>query len=414
MTKKMGSFVLAGILSSSLQAAEITPFGKLGVLGNFGFGSGNTLNHAGVTGYVDIIGHAGVDFNFNGLRLGVGVMAGYAPLTVGAGGSFTNNAFVGNGKLFVSPWIDVSDLYIQYQGSGLDFALGRYNASKILTTADWVGGYNQGFALAYQSEHFGIWGTWVNDWLRNGYNASANLKDGGEGRYGMDISGFGKYPSSWNHFGFNNELFALGLDFKFGEHVSLSPYVQYALNATNVTNHTLSDVLQTGVRAILDFDLGSVKTTTTARALWSHTFKNSGNGVMWQIDEELLFVDTIKLGGGYMSIGNIGLNGTTLVDRTRFYGQYLHPMSGYNGTGLSNRSYLNAGVNTWYVFTGLKLGEALNFDVLYAGGNYKEFSAIVNYDIMNSGNLVWSVGGGFVSNGFGNANSGLVFTKLKF
>ncbi|MCI5787716.1 MAG: hypothetical protein MR025_09855, partial [Helicobacter trogontum] len=146
----------------------------------------------------------------------------------------------------------------------------------------------------------------------------------------------------------------------------------------------------------------------------SHFFASGANGFMWQVDEELLFVDMIKLGGGYLSIGNLSLNGTTLVDRTRFYGQYLFPMKGYDGTGLANRGYLNAGVDTWYVFTGLKLGETLDFDVLYAGGDYKEFSAIINYNILSSGNLVWSVGGGFVSNGFGNANSGLVFTKLKF
>lgn len=410
MAKKvMGSFVLAGLLASGVQAVEITPFGKLGVMGNFGFGDGNTWHNESLTGYVGVVGHAGVDFNFNGLKLGIGAMAGYAPLTIGAGGSFTDNAFVGgNGKLFARPWVDVSDLYIQYQGAGLDLALGRYNASKILTTADWVGGYNQGVALAYQSQYFGIWGTWINDWLRNGYNAGANLSSGAEGRYGMDIAGFGKYPSSWDNFGFNNELFSLGMDFKIGENISLSPYAQYWSRTGN------NDVLQAGGRLILGFDLGAVKTTTTARALWSHAFSNGLNGFMWQVDEELLFVDMIKLGGGYMSIGDFGLQGTTLVDRTRFYGQYLYPYGGYSGTGLSNRSYLNAGVDTWYVFTGLKLGDALDFDVLYAGGDYKEFSAIINYNILNSGNLVWSVGGGFVSNGFGNANSGLAFTKLKF
>ncbi len=404
----MGSIVLAGLFVSGVQAVEVTPFGKVGVIGNFGFGSGNTLPNENLTGYVGVVGHVGVDFNFSGFKLGAGIMAGYAPLTIGAGGNFSNNAFVGNGRLFVRPWVDASDLYVGYQGSGVDLALGRYNASKILTTAEWVGGYNQGFALAYQSQYFGIWGTWVNDWLRNGYNASASLKSGAEGRYGMDISGLGGYASSWENFNFNNDLFAFGMDFKFGGHVSFSPYAQYWSKAGN------NDVLQAGGRLILDFDLGVVKTTTTARGLWSHLFSNGGNGVMWQVDEELLFADMVKLGGGYMSIGNLGLQGTTLVDRTRFYGQYLYPTNGYNGTGLANRSYLNAGVDTWYVFTGLKLGNTFDFDVLYAGGDYKEFSAIINYNIISNGNFVWSVGGGFVSNGFGNANSGIAFTKLKF
>lgn len=408
MTKKiMTSVVVAGFLASAAQAVEITPFGKIGAMGNFGLGNGNTLPGESITGYVGVVGHVGVDFNFSGFKLGMGAMAGYAPFTLGAGGNFSNNAFVGGGKLFARPWAELSDLYMGYQGEGVDLAVGRYNASKILATADWIGGHNQGFAFAYQSQYFGIWGTWVNDWLRNGYNASSSLKSGAEGRYGMDIAGLGMY-GSWDNFKINNELFAVGMDFKFGEHVSLSPYAHYWSRANN------HDVLQAGGRLILDFDLGAVKTTTTARGLWTHYFNNGANGVMWQVDEELLFIDLIKLGGGYMSIGNIGLQGTALVDRTRFYGQYLYPMNGYNGTGLANRGYLSAGVDTWYVFTGIKLGETLDFDVLYAGGDYKEFSAIVNYNILNSGNLVWSVGGGFVSNGFGNANSGLAFTKLKF
>ncbi len=400
MTKKIvSSVILASILVSGAKAVEVTPFGKVGAIGNFNFGNGDTR------GYVGLVGHVGVDFNFSGFKLGVGIMAGYAPFTIGAGGNFTNNAFVGNNALFARPWIDASDLYVGYNGSGLDFMLGRYNASKILATADWIGGYNQGLALAYQSQYFGIWGTWVNDWLKNGYNASSSLK--GDGRYGMDLSGFGGYASSWNNFNINNELLALGLDFKFGENFSFSPYAQYWLRSGN------HSVLQAGGRAILDFNLGFVKTITTARALWSHYFNNGANGIMWQIDEELIFADMVKLGAGYLSIGDIGLNGTTLVDRTRFYGQYLNPF-GYNGIGLANRSYLNAGINTWYVFTGFKLGESLDFDVLYAGGNYKEFSAIINYNIINNGNLVWSVGGGYVNNGFGNSNAGIAFTKLKF
>lgn len=394
MAKKViGSFVLAGLLASGMQAVEITPFGKFGVMGNVGFGNKST-------GYVGTVLHAGVDFNFSGLRLGIGAMGGYAPLTISNG---AYNTFIGNGQLFRSPYVDISDAYIQYQGSGVDLALGRYNASKILTTADWIGGYNQGVVLAYQAQSFGIYGTWINNWLLNGYNASADLSSGAEGRYGMDIAGFGNYNKGY---GFGNNIFALGMDFKIGENISISPYAQY--NSMVGKN----DILLAGGRIILGYDLGSVKTTTTARTLWSHNFGGK-SGLMWQLDEELLFANMIKLGGGYMSIGSVDLNATTLIDRTRFYGQYLNP-NGFNGVGLANRSYLHAGVNTWYIFTGLKLDKALNFDVLYAGGGYKEFSAILNYNIIDGDSLAWSVGGGFVSNGFGNANSGIVFTKLKF
>ncbi|RDU64883.1 hypothetical protein CQA53_07375 [Helicobacter didelphidarum] len=408
MTKKLiGSVVLAGVLASAASAVQITPFGYVGVIANFGFGDANKLPGEGTTGYLGVTGHIGVDFNFSGFKIGAGAMAGFAPLTIGTEGSYTNNTYVGwNGSLYRRPWVELSDLYLGYQGSGFDVALGRYNASKILATADWIGGHNQGFALAYQSSYFGIWATWVNDYLRNGYNANSSLAK--DGRYGMDISGMGSYASSWNNFNVNNELFALGADFKFGEYVSLSPYAQYWLR-----NNGWSDTLQAGARLIVSFNAGPVKSTTTGRFLWSNNINNGGNGFMWQADQEFVFIDMIKLGGGYLSIGNIGLGGNTIVDRTRFYGQYLYP-GAYNGTGLANRGYLDAGVNTWYVFTGFKLGEALDLDILYADGDYKEFSTILNYNIIGGEKLTWSVGGGYVTNGFGNAHTGLVYTKLKF
>lgn len=161
MIKKIiGSVVVASALTSGAGAIEVTPFGQVGAIGNFGFGSGNTLPGQSLTGYAGITGHVGVDLNFDGLRLGAGVMTGFAPLTIGAGGDFANNAFVGShGHLFSKPYVELSDFYVGFQGGGLDFALGRYNASKILATADYVGGYNQGFALGFQSSYFGVWGT---------------------------------------------------------------------------------------------------------------------------------------------------------------------------------------------------------------------------------------------------------------
>lgn len=405
MTKKIvGSIVAAGILVSVSNAATITPFGQVGVIGNFGFGDGNSSSYLGVTGNV------GIDFDFNGLKFGAGAWAGFAPLTIDAGGDYTSNAYVHrwDGALFKRPFVELSELYLGYQGGGLNFLFGRYNANKILSTAEWIGGNNQGFALSYDSSYFGVWATWVNDYLRNGYNASNKIGNT-DGRYGMDISGMGNYSSSWNNFNVRNELFAAGIDVKIGEYFSLSPYAQYWLR------DGWTDTLQAGARLAFSFNAGPVKSTTTGRFLWSNNIDNGGNGIMWQADQEFLFVDMVKLGGGYLSIGGLGLANNSIVDRTRFYGQYLYPaFYSYNGTGLSNRGYLNAGVDTWYVFTGFKLGETLDLDILYADGDYKEFSTILNYNILESGSFKWSVGGGYVTNGFGNAHTGLVYTKAKF
>ncbi|RDU72501.1 hypothetical protein CQA66_04085 [Helicobacter aurati] len=406
-----GSVALT-VLANSANALEMNPFGTLGVTGNFAFGD-NTI-HAGdnISGYLGVTGHLGVEFDFSGFKLGVGAMAGFAPLTLGTTGGYGSNIFVHNRGLYRSPFVDASDLYIGYTSSELRFLMGRYNGSKVLSTADWIGGYNQGVAFSYQSEFFGVWATWVNDFLRNGYNAHANLAI--DGRYGMDLAGFAGYGSSWHNFNLNNELFAAGVDFRLGEILSISPFAQYWLRNG-------ADYLQAGARLALTFDLGAIKTTTTFRGLWTNNIDTGGNGVLWQADEELLLFDMIKLGGGYLSVGGIGLNGLTLVDRTRFYGQYLFPY-GYNGTGLRNRGYLNATAETWYVFTGLKLGESANLDVLYANGNYKEFSAIINYDIIggdageegeSGGGLVWSVGGGYVTDDF-KSHTALAYTKIKF
>ncbi len=399
------SAMLAGALVSSSNALDLKLFGDAGVMGLFQFGN-NTINNTSLSGYVGVVGHLGLDLDFSGFKLGVGAIAGYAPLTVGTHGTFTNNEFVGSGKIFPKPWVDLSDLYAGYVTDGLKIKLGRYNGSEILQTADWIGGYNQGIAFSYGSDSFGVWATYVNEVLRNGFNASHKI--GAESRYGFDISRLGRY-SNYFDFNFNNELFAGGVDVKIGDMFMISPFVQYWLRNGN-------DVLQVGGRAIADLDLGGVKSTTTARVLWSKIF-NEGSGFMWQVDQEFLFLDMIKLGGGYLSIGGISLNGLSLVDRTRFYGQYLHPASVADGTGLSYRSYLGAGVGTWYLFTGAKLGDSLDLDILYAGGDYREFSAIASYTIIGGGDsdgFKWSVGGGYVNNGFRGDHAALAFTKISF
>lgn len=402
------------MLASSANAVEITPFGKVGAIGNFAFGD-NTVNNKKVTGYIGVTGQLGVDFNFNGFRLGVGAMAGFAPLTIGTDGGYGSNIFVNN--LYKRPFVDASDLYVGYRTDGLTFMLGRYNGSKVITDADWIGGYNQGAAFAYNNEFFGVWATWINDFLRNGYNANANFNI--DGRYGMDLSGFGGYSSSWNNFNLKRELFAAGVDVRIGEFFEFSPFAHYWLLNKN------DNYLQAGARMALSFDLGIVKSTTTLRGMWTHNLAKSPNGaqngVFWQAEEELLFLDMVKLGGGFLSVGGIGLSGLTLVDRTRFYGQYLSPYL-FDGTGIGIRDYLSAATKTYYVFTGFKLGNFVDLDILYANGHHKEFSTIINYNIIGGSiddeggenGITWSVGGGYVTDDFKRSHTALVYTKLKF
>lgn len=407
----LASGATIAILANSVNAVEITPFGKLGAIGNFAFGD-NTINNKSITAYMGVTGHLGVDFNFSGFRLGIGAMSGFAPLTLGTNGRYGSNSFVHSGGIYRSPYIDVSDLYVGYSTEGFIFLLGRYNGSKVISNADWIGGYNQGVALAYKSERFSVWATWINDFLRNGYNANANFNV--DGRYGMDLAGFGGYSSSWNNFNLNRDLFAVGAGVKLGEYFEFSPFAHYWLfNRDN-------DYLQVGARLAFSFNIDFVKSKTTFRGLWTNNVNSGHNGVLWQADEELLFLDIIKLGGGYLSVGGIGLNNFTLVDRTRFYGQYLFPYV-FDGTGVGYRRYLFKTAETYYVFTGFKLGGGLDLNVLYANGDYKEFSAIINYNILggstdNEGGeskFTWSVGGGYVTDNF-KSHAILAYTKVKF
>lgn len=401
------------MLASSANAVEITPFGKVGAIGNLAFGNGNTIYDKDLTGYMGVTGHLGVDFNFNGFRLGVGAMAGFAPLKIGVDGGFGSNIFVNSNGIYKSPFVDASDLYVGYWTEGLAFLLGRYDGSKVIPNADWIGGYNQGAAFAYKNEFFSVWATWINDFLRNGYNANASFNI--DGRYGMDLSGFNGYGSSWNNFNLNRELFAGGVNIRIGEFFEFAPFAHYWLINKN------DNFLQAGARMALSFDLGIVKSKTTLRGLWTSNLNKNRNGVFWQAEEELLFLDMVKLGGGFLSVGGIGLNSLTLVDRTRFYGQYLYPYA-FSGTGIGVRNYLFATTETYYVFTGFKLGSSLDLDILYANGDYKEFSAIVNYNIIGGSiddeggesGITWSVGGGYVTDNFKDSHTALVYTKLKF
>ncbi|PAF50793.1 hypothetical protein BKH43_04350 [Helicobacter sp. 13S00401-1] len=413
MTRKIiASVALVGTLSlGAAGAMDFNYNGYVGAFGNIGFGNGNKVNYGdsiNQSSYAGVSGHFAGDFGFDNIHLGVGALAAFSP--------FNRNSIVGTkgyslDNIYQKPFIDLSDLYFKYDTKEFKLVLGRYDVNDVLNTSDWIGGYNQGIAFNYQGQYFGIWGTYINDWLNTGYNLSPDFNSD-FGKFGSGLSAFSPYNTTLGRFGnfFSRNVFSGGLDFNIADMVSINPYGAYWMNQ-GVNGAPLA---QAGLRASLMLgDKSSFMSTTTFRTLWQNSIGIDNDfGMMYWIDQEFKFMDMFKLGAGYLYIGRKGV--VSLNDRTRFYGQFFSPV-GLNGNTLT-RSYLNAGVSTWYVFGGFMITKTLNLDLLYAGGNYHEASAVLNWQIINDNQFNWSVGTGVVATGFNAANklNVLAFTKFKF
>lgn len=416
MSKKViGAIALTSMLVG-LNAANVKTFGSIGAIGNFGFGNGNAVtagvnsnnNGTGKSGQTSLLGlkaHIGVDIKNGANSFGLGVMAGFAPY----GTPFTSVSTNYGSGFYKSPYIDLSDFYYQYGNQSSGFILGRYNLSKFVKNADWVGGYNQGLGLSFNTNGVGVWVAWINDWLNTGFNSSYELNSS-KSRAGLDLASFAPYNSSWTNWSVGNrDIVTGGLDFDFGDSVSFNPYAAYWFNRGN------TPLIQAGARMSINLGNSNFYSTTTLRILWQNSIHVDNDfGIMLWADQEFLIKDIFKIGGGYMSIGRKSI--ASITDRTRFYGQLLTPNTLNFGT--LGRGYLNANANIYYGFIGVKAGEKVSFDLLYAGGGYSEFSAILNWEAYSNTKVAWNIGGGLVTNGLSRGPAqqynGVVFTKLTF
>lgn len=417
MSKKIvGAVLVSASLVTTLSAADVKTFGSVGAIGNFGFGSNNVVtagvnsnnNGTGKSGQTSVVGlkaHIGVDIRSGVSSFGLGVMAGFAPY----GSPFSSVSRNYGSGFYKSPYIDLSDFYYQYGSGNSGFVLGRYNLSEFIKGADWVGGYTQGLGLSFSSSGVGVWFAWINDWLNTGFNSSYDVSNT-KSRAGLDLASFAPYNSSWTNWSVGNrDIVTGGLDFDFGDTVSFNPYASYWFRYGN------TPLVQTGARMSIKLGNNSFFSTTTLRVLWQNSIRVDNDfGIMLWADEEFLVKDIFKFGGGYMSMGRKGV--ASLTDRTRFYGQFLTPNTLSYGT--FGRGYLYANANIYYGFIGIKAGDEVSFDLLYAGGGYKEFSAVLNWEAYKDSNIAWSIGGGLVTNGLSRGAAqqynGLVFTKLTF
>lgn len=409
MQKKiLGSFVIAGFLLSGINAADFNVFGHIGGFYDKGFGKANEVIDAKdgkskTADYVGLTAQLGLDIGFGDFHIGA---AGWGAFPIW--GSPTK--FLGQSNyaehMYTTKYADISDLYIKYDGK-VELAIGRFDSEFL--ESDWIVGHIQGVALKKNRNHFSPWAAWVNDFSAFGYQPN---------RLGSELSSFRRYSSSFNNFDIGEDLIAGGVNIDFGR-LKIDPFVHYYLGGHSYGSKSGShSMIQAGTKVALE--LGSdngIKSITSFRFMWQNIFKadNDDTTLFW-IDEELRFNDMFKIGGGWYIVGkNNGI--FTLNDHTRFYAsRYL--------TGDRKNSYFFGDETSWYAFTGLEMAKSVNIDVLYADGDYKEFSAIVSWNIFDTkGNRGGNgyglqIGGGYVSNGFQGKkyqqNNAVVFAKVFF
>lgn len=418
MKKKIfGSMVLAGMALTSAQAVDVNFFGHIGAAYNQGLSAGNTQHT--VDGkkatYAGVTGHVGMDLGFNALHLGVGVYGAmpiygthlqYTPNNNGGAGGGNNAPAIDDNQaniMYSKDYIDLSDLYLIYDNSNVTLAVGRFNNEFL--GSEWLNSYMQGVAFRYQSKMFGFWTAWINDATTYGYAPN---------RIASELMAYNRFPSSFNNFNLNNEVFAAGMKFDF-DFLTFDPFVHYYLNKGH------DDTIQAGANLALIFgqEGGPVQSTTAIKFMWENTLGKASDDTMMLLgDEELIFGGVFKLGAGvFATTGGDGI--VTINDGTRFYGRrYLTPNFNYWSS-----AYFTPKNTTWYVFTGVK-STYFDLDILYADGDYKEFSAIASFtlfDTQSKGSLngvSMKLGGGYVNNGFKTgpqqSSNVVAFAKLSF
>ena len=413
MKKLSVSLTLAAVLSASAGAAEVNPFGFIGGYYSQGFSNMPTQTSATNSkevgeAYASVAAHLGIDVGLtSNISFGLGFWGGL-PLYETYYSSLTP---VGD-RFYPQNW-DVSDAYLKFDNKSTSIIGGRFDVGRFYhgedgkdyTGMDWLWGNIQGAAFNMKSKNIGFWALWMNSKL--GVNGNYN-------RMAYDMASFGTFSAfKHNHVG---EVFMGGIDFDY-DVFKFSPYVMYDTNYQHSNVAGTRSVLSAGAKAVLDIKGGSVESITTLRALWQQ-YEVAGRDIspllLW-VDEELVFNEIFKVGAGYIKTNDYGvlLYGN---DKSRFYGYRSSGTSSGGIYGAPNPLYYGGNSGTYYVFAGIKPDSRLELDLLFAGGDYSEFSAVGQFRLLgqeDKANL--KVGAGFVSTrGYNwDANNSIDFEKRR-
>lgn len=380
------SVALSVGLCASASAAEATPFGFIGAYYSQGV-SGMPADNGKQAAYSSVMAHLGLDVGFgSGVSFGIGAWGAYP---------FYQNYLlpdktdgVGN-RAIPNTW-EVSDAYVKYDNAVLSVAGGRFDigrfyqgaSGKDYTGMDYLWGNIQGVALNLKASSFGFWALWMNSKL--GVNGNYN-------RMSYELASFNNFVS-WKH-GHKGEVFMTGLDFDF-EGFKLSPFASYDTNVNNNTTSGSTPILTAGAKAVIDVNVSGFESITTIRGLWQE-YEFGGirsNPLMLWVDEELVFAEIFKFGGGYIKNNedSVILYGN---DRSRFYGYRSNAVYGH-----TSPIYYGGNTGIWYVFAGIKPDSRLEIDLLASGGDYDEYSAVASFRFFGDENGInGKFGGGFVS-----------------
>lgn len=409
MKKLYISVAVVSALAASASAVEVTPFGHLGVFYHQGFGNLPADNNK-QKAYADVSARVGIE---------VGLGSAFS-IGIGGWGAYPFYSQGNTGDLAIPKNGDVSDAYLRYDGGHLRFIVGRFDIGefymgkdlKNYTGVDWIYGNTQGAALNVDGGKIGLWAYWRNSQLGAGQVFN---------RLAYELSSFDTYQDVKKNQGLG-ELASVGLDFDFGV-LKISPFASYLTDTgnRNTPDNEKEDVLNAGAKAQIDLGSGRLRSITTLRAVFgmNNLIRDgkSYDGLTFWADEELRFNDFWKLGGGYIGQSGDAPHLLNFGDRTRFYG-YRGGMSGPSGYASVNGFY---GKSTYYVFGGID-SKRINLDLLYAGGDYKELSAVIALKLWERDQMYFQVGGGYVGTKrdiFGNSsdkwqNSALAFAKFGF
>ena len=377
---------MVGVANARTAGTEL--FGHIGVAYNHALGDNRKGGDGKDVGFMGATGHFGADFGSDEFGVGLGVWAGSQV--------FSLSKDAGTNYKYRKSYYDVSDLYFRYTGA-FDLYVGRFSSNFL--KSDWIDLYTQGVGVSVGfGERSNVWASWANDATTFGVQPN---------RIGSELISYSRFPSSFDNFNIGKKDF-VGVGANIGLGIfQIDPFAHYYVNG-----YTNQDIIQAGAKlALIVGDKSSIESTTSVRGMYQYDKRNSY--LVWA-EEELFFAKYFKLGGGYLMVGKEASIHTNGSDHTRFYGRYTTP---------SVADYFAGGVGSWYGFAGVE-HERVKFDVLYAGGDYKEFSAVVSVRVLDyklgimCEGLGIDIGAGYVSNGFDSSvikrHNAIAFAKLVF
>lgn len=402
MSFKLKTSLLLGAatLATSLSAAEvkIDSYGYVGALYNQGF-VGNNKNYS----VIGLSARAGANFYFDyGLSAGLGAAGAWAALDnkKGSFGGFGDSPYTSSRYPNTG---DVSDAYLKWSNGNIGVAFGRFDASFL--EFDWLSNSIQGIGFNYKNLYknkivnkMDLWLTYFNSFITTGYQPN---------RMGSELGTMYAYhPGGRSIVGTSGgNVIAGGLNMNLAGFI-LDPFLLIDTSAP-VSNDVLFQV-GTKFGYIIDF-ARDWRSSTMLRVMLQVAPNydiNSDLGFLAWADQEFKYRDWVKFGLGFFFAG--GQNIWTINDNTRFYGKWTNSYA---------NDYFSKDSFSAYIFGSFDLiSNKLGIDVLLAGGNYTEFSAILKYTAWQGKTMKADVGGGYVyyDNNKANGDNLLIFTKLSY